>query len=208
MKSLVLAAFFLILLFAAPSLTFPQSTSEEASFYFRRGEEYYRKMKYAKALREYERAIQIKPQSEFFFKAIVDLCERFHQKEEKWRRMAVFYRNAKEYDKALFFYQKVLSVYKQDTEVLNSIGNIYNWQKDYGKALDYYNRSLGVKENADVFWGRGDVYFFQGLLERAEQEYKRALSLEPAHMLAHRRLGQVYEKRGSTRGPSSNTNAF
>ena len=83
-------------------------------------------MEYAKALREYERAIRIEPQNDLFFQTAVDLCEKFNEKDEKWRHMAVFYRNTGEYDKALSFYERVLSVHGNDTEILSSIGNIYS----------------------------------------------------------------------------------
>lgn len=196
MRSSIRIIFPLVLIFSTPSVVFPKESSEEGLFYFRRGQEYFRKMEYAKALREYGRAIQIEPRNELFFKAAVDLCEKFNRKDEKWRHMAVFYRNTGEYDKALFFYERVLAVHRNDIEILNAVGNIYNWRKDYKRAWGYYDRSLGVRENADAFLGRGDVYFFQNVLEKALEEYKRAIALEPAHMLARRRLGQVYEKRG------------
>lgn len=187
-------AFLALFLLGLPA-AFPKEGTEDGAFYFERGQEYFKKMEYGKALLEYERAVKSEPRNELFYRAIIDLCERFNEKDEKWRRTADFYRNAGEYDKALPLYEKVLSVRKMDVDALNAIGNIHGWKEEYGAALDFFDRSLKARENADAFLGRGDVYFFQNRLDEAKSEYEKALSLDPSHRLAHRRLGQVHEKR-------------
>lgn len=187
---------FLISVLLAPFVAFAQESADDGLFYFKRGQEYFKKMEYRKALLDYKRALRIEPRNEVFYKAVVDLCDRLNEQDERWVQMAAFYKNKGGYDKALHFYSKVLSTRQQDTEVLNSIGNIYTWKEEYKRALEYYNRSLRVKKNADAFLGRGDVYFFQNLLDKAQAEYEKALSIVPSHRLAHRRLGQIHEKGG------------
>lgn len=191
----------LTVILLAASLTpvspaWPEEPGSEGAFYFNRGEAHLRRLEYAQALREYQRAARLEPGNERFLKAIVALCERFGDKERQWRQMADFYKHGAQYGKALFFFEKLLARHPRDVELLNAAGDLHAWRKQYAQALERYHRSLVIRRNAGALRGKGDVAFFQGRLNAARQAYEEALSLEPLHLVSRRRLAQIHDRQG------------
>ncbi len=60
------------------------------------------------------------------------------------------------------------------------MGDILFSKKDFKQALSYYDRVLAVEpDNVIALLQRGDLYLRQGQAKRAEEQYRKALSLNP-----------------------------
>jgi len=67
-------------------------------------------MQYEKALAEYKRAVEIEPQNDSFYKAVIEIFDHLDNNVEKWRYTALYNSAKGHYDKALLFYNKILSI--------------------------------------------------------------------------------------------------
>lgn len=80
---------------------------------------------------------------------------------------------------------------------------IHNTQKDYEQALKYSNKALKLApENWMAFNNRGTAYFGLGKYEQAQQDYAKAISLQPGdeglaynEQLAQSKITPVYAQK-------------
>lgn len=64
------------------------------------------------------------------------------------------------------------------------------------QAVAHYERSLSLKEDAEIRNNLGNALAAQGRMEQAAVQYERALSLTPGHALAHSNLGNILMHNG------------
>lgn len=77
-----------------------------------------------------------------------------------------------------------------------NLGSLYYNQGDYSSAVEYYSKVISNKEYIDVlmlekaFWYRGNAYFQQDQLTKAQQDIEKAYRLNGAY----RRVTESYLK--------------
>lgn len=196
MKSFLLYLVLLWVLLLYPAAALSRENPAESDFYFKRGQKYFKQIQYEKALYEYKRALEIDPENDAFYNAVIETYTRLNNKIEAYRYLANLRSKQCLYDKALSFYMMIVSLQNYDIDALNSIGNIYYLKNDYKMAMEYFNRSLKIKRNTAAFLGRGDISYSKNLLKMAVAQYKKVLYIEPSNVSAHKRLGAVYESAG------------
>jgi tetratricopeptide (TPR) repeat protein len=106
---------------------------------------------------------------------------------------AVFYR-AKALDKATLYLERALKIKPKDADALMEMGNVKYDVGDFPAAADFYTRSLSVKpDNADVRTDLGNTYFQRNPPDyaRAIEEYRRAVSVNPAHEKAWQNMASA-----------------
>jgi SpoVK/Ycf46/Vps4 family AAA+-type ATPase len=184
----------------------------EAETYFERGNGYYEKEDYEKAIENYNMAVLLNPLfSEAYF------------------NRALCYYKLKEYDKSIADYTKAAELDPKNPIIYNNRGDAYYRKqqlndaiKDFTKAIQlnpeymkaYYNRGLAhasmenyekaiedfskvIELKPDFAYGwhlRGIAHEYAGRLEEAIRDYNRAVELDPGLVEAKAHLGATKAK--------------
>lgn len=132
----------------------------DESFYLSRGLFYSNHDEKAKALEDYEKAININPKYSYAY-----------------NNMGVVYRDMKQYEKAIEFYKKAIAIKPNNDKANENIGNVYLYNlKDYEKAVFYYTKHIElISDSAGVYRERAEAYIELGEIEMAKQDYTIAL---------------------------------
>lgn len=152
------------------------------SVFLKYGNIYVRKREYEKAKEFYTKAVEIGEQQESRKKCLASA----------YNNIAVYYAMVnKDYDRALIYFQKALSLYETESNnlgvtvrILLNLGNLFKTKKYYEKAQDYYQRvhSIAIEHNfpeilANVYHEKAEIYFEIGEHELSEIFVKKALEL-------------------------------
>jgi two-component system, NarL family, sensor kinase len=130
-------------------------------------------------------------------------------------RLGVLYKRQQQYDTAIKYYLKAITVSKETGDTLGTaktmanIGNIYSQQENWNRALEYYLHSLSLLDtvkHAYSFSGistfASNVYQELGKYDEAEKMLKRALrlieglQLNSTESAIHSSMGTLQYKRG------------
>lgn len=84
---------------------------------------------------------------------------------------------------------------KKDAEyqvfALTQRANAYLRIKDTNKALENYNAAIKIQpENADLYSGRADVYFYQGRFDLSDGDYRKYCQINPGDPIGFTALGR------------------
>ncbi|MBN1665525.1 MAG: tetratricopeptide repeat protein [Anaerolineales bacterium] len=122
-----------------------------------------------------------------------------------------------EWDNAASFYQQALADKPDDAKALNSLALAYYQLRDFEQSLRYYLQSANVSpddplplEKAATLYealGRlevgaetavraAELYLKVQDIDKAVENWSRAIGMNPQHLRAHSRLAIVYEKMG------------
>jgi tetratricopeptide (TPR) repeat protein len=135
---------------------------------------------------------------------------------KSYRNIGVIDAQMGEQDKALQYFLRVLSIYKELSDntgvviTMGDIGNIYLAEVNYAKALEYDSLALAVNEKvnnktgaANNYINMGIVYSYEGKYTKAlESEFKalaicEQLSDEAACSSAYGNIGFIYSSQGN-----------
>lgn len=81
--------------------------------------------------------------------------------------------------------------FPEDYESLVQMGNHYMDQQDYAVAAESYRRALAIQEATDVRVDFGTCLHGMGLSERALQEFRKVLRVQPEHGIANFNMAVV-----------------
>lgn len=106
--------------------------------------------------------------------------------------------NQGKYDEAISIFEKLLNQNQNIENVLSSIGLCYYYKGDYNLAIDYYTKSLS-KNNLlfGSYYGRASSYRMIAENDKAENDYKKIIELNPNFYLAYKNLGSIESERGN-----------
>lgn len=123
-----------------------------------------------------------------------------------------YYRSQGQYDKALSDYQRALELEPKNAELLNSRGKTYfdmgvsgKYPKEQfpalmKKALDDYNASIDLAANipshtkAAMLINRGAALGTTNQLDKAMEDFKTGLQLDPQNKMGYMNLGALHQK--------------
>lgn len=101
----------------------------------------------------------------------------------------------KEYDKALYYWQRVYEKYQDyvDVRVLTSIGNCHRKLKQYNKGVEFFNKALEFSpNNFYALFGLGDSYRGLNLHAEAKSSWESILNKDPYNKVVLTRMGDTY----------------
>ncbi|CAF0951715.1 unnamed protein product [Didymodactylos carnosus] len=167
---------------------------------------------YEKALKYYEKSLEIK---------LISLPPNHPDIATTYNNIGLVYDNQGDYEKALKYYEKDLEIslislppnHPDIATTYNNMGLVYKNQGDYEKALKYYEKSLEIRlislppnhpDIATTYNNMGLVYKNQGDYEKALKYYEKDLeisliSLPPNHpdiATTYNNIGLVYDNQG------------
>ncbi|MBI5356604.1 tetratricopeptide repeat protein [Candidatus Collierbacteria bacterium] len=128
-------------------------------------------------------------------------------KSEKWRRISLFFvfcslffplllktiRQNRVWRDPITFYEYTLAHAQPTARVYNNLAMAYADIKNHDKAIENYQKSIAL---GDIYpnphYNLGNTFVETGELNKAEEEYKKALKIDPNFSYALLKLGQIY----------------
>jgi tetratricopeptide (TPR) repeat protein len=144
---------------------------ENYKIYFDRGRAYFKDRQYENAIYDYTRALELTPQG--------DKKSRFLILESR----GYSYLLNQQYDASISDYSDALRLMPTHEYVrfiyMNRAWDYFN-KKEYDLAINDFTKSISIDETlASSFYGRGQSWYLKGDLQRAMQDAKEALRLNP-----------------------------
>ena len=111
------------------------------------------------------------------------------------------YHQMRRYQEALDDFNHVVELSPLERELtfaLVSRGETYGQMKRYQEALDDFNRAIEVSllPYADAYFGRGNIYYYQGNYIAALENYQQALDNNETHWPAIFKIGLIKYEQG------------
>jgi len=148
--------------------------------WFMLGNEYFKAANYPEAIKQFRRALELKPDYDL---AIIN--------------MANSYRRMGQDDAALAGYEHYVTIDPKNAYVRYQIGEIYLDRKELERAEAAFDQALEIDPKlASARVATGVLAFERQQLPQAEQLLKEALALKPDVRLAHYNLALIAEVRG------------
>lgn len=96
-------------------------------------------------------------------------------------------------EKALPYFQQILTFYPDDFEAMNSMGGIYRRMGKYHESIDILQKALETKINpAQVNYNLGFTYKLMGDYTDAVECFENVIAANPTDVLAYNHLGTIY----------------
>jgi len=115
--------------------------------------------------------------------------------ENAYFNLAEAFKNEKNINEAITYYQKALERNPQHLTTLFSIGHLYLNQNDYDIAIEYFKRRLAIQPKCEkTEWGIGKAYDKKKELKVAIEHYQKAIKINPKFMGAYKDLIEALKK--------------
>ncbi|MFQ5584492.1 MAG: tetratricopeptide repeat protein, partial [Calditrichia bacterium] len=134
---------------------------------------------YDKAIEHYLKAIRLKPNAVYY------------------QNIADVYREIKNFDEAIDYYNEAIALNPKYDKAYNSLGVTYDSQKEYDKAIEYYQQAISINPGDFIYHANmGDAYRGLQKWDDAIQCYKKALEINSDDDISYNGLGIAYSRKG------------
>lgn len=133
--------------------------------------------KYIKAIKDYDKIIEIeaKPAAAYNNKALI-------------------YEEIGKIDEAVSCYKKALELEPRHPTANNNLGELYDRHGKHGEAIKYYSRQLLIEESENCYINRAWCHIALGQLEEARMDFSKALVFNPKNPYIYNGQGITYVK--------------
>jgi len=146
------------------------------------GMEYYEQGKYDEAIAEFQRAIELDPDSS-----------------ESHRNLGAAYLEQGKLDEAVASYEKAIELDPGFGEAYGDLAAAYIDLGKLAEAVAAGDKAIALApEYANAHYNLGLTYANQGRFEKAITEYKEAIRINPDDAITHNNLGIAYYEQGQT----------
>jgi len=179
---------------------------------FEKGNTYYYKGNYDKAIEYYEKAIELKSDDEVYYNMGYVYCNKGNydkaiecyekaielkpDKNEAYNNMGNAYYNKGNYDKAIECYEKAIELKPDKDKAYYNMGNAYYNKGNYDKAIECYEKAIELKPDDEAYYNMGNAYENKGDYDKAIECYEKAIELKPDKNEAYNNMGFAYENKG------------
>jgi Flp pilus assembly protein TadD len=144
---------------AIPQKAAASTNPSEAYLY--RGNIYYYKNNYERAIADYDQSIQLKP----------DYAEAYYNR-------GVAYGDKGDYERAIADYDQAIQLKPDDAKAYNNRGSAYDHKGDYERAIADYDQAIQLKPDyAKAYYNRALDYKLEGNKDKAIADLKTFLEL-------------------------------
>lgn len=137
---------------------------------------------YDGAIREYQRAIAMSPNSS--------------QVPDVYNSLGQAYTQQGDNDKAIDAYQRAIQRDPTRSDIRVTLGNVYYYQGKYTEAVAQYEQAVRTDPGVANRFSLGQGYMASGNYGEAEAQFARVRDLAPNEPSGHYGLGQLYAKQG------------
>ena len=163
--------------------------ADSSNYYLNRGNAYYMKAEYFRAIGDYSKAIELNAAAADDFgpgPAAYMYVNRGNA-----------YRQKGENDKALSDYSKAIELDPKYSSAYVNRGNIYTDKNEVEKALADYNKAIELAPpNAEVYFNRGSIYHNKGKYDEAVADYNQSIALSSKNAYTYINRGLIMRVRG------------
>lgn len=158
-------------------LWLPKSTrNNDASFYNNRGVEYGEKGEHDLAIKDFDKAIDLKPDYD-----------------SAYNNRGAVYRSKGEYDLAIEDCNKAIQLKSDYAEPYSNRGAAYRNKGNYDSAIKDYDIAIQLKQDfVEAYYNRGLAYHEKGDLDSAIKDYSKAIELNPKLFHPYYNRGNAY----------------
>lgn len=192
----------------------PEARSERGWFFFTKKE-------FTRGVDDFTKAIELGGKSKAKYLAFRGLCyhglEEYKKAEADYREairlnpnndlayigLGDIYIKGGDYDRAIEFYNKVLSISKGSKRIilLNNLGFAYAKKGEYKKSLEILNEGIqNYPNDAEIWRSRAQTYDAMGQPEKGIPDMDEFLKRKPGDARSYRFRATLYEKTGK-KGP-------
>ena len=152
-----------------------ETTKNLSAIYNYRGNAYYAKGDYDRAIQDYDQAIRLNP-SDILYNARGDA-----------------YKKKGDYDHAIQDFKEVIHLNPNSERAYYDRGDAYIDKDDYDRAIQDFNEAIHLNSNdANAYNDRGVAYHRKGDYDRAIQDYNQAIHLDSNFTSAYGSRGYAY----------------
>lgn len=137
---------------------------------------------YAGAVKEYQRAISLAPNSDMVPDAYNSMGQAYTQNQDN--------------ESAIKAYQQAIRRDPTRSDIRVTLGNVYYYQGDYDSAVAQYEQAVRTDPSTANRFSLGQGYMAAGNYSEAEIQFARVRDQAPNQPSGHYGLGQVYAKQG------------
>ncbi len=167
----------------------PVKYSSTAIQAYNAGVAFHNQSKYELAEKKYNQALKLQP----------DFAEAKKNLAAIYQNLACEYYGTEAYDKSIYYAKKSLALKPNDKNTKNTLSIIYqnlaneNYSTaEYDKSIHYAEESLSFKsDNIDSYHLMAQSYSAQNNYEKANDVYRKILSIEPNNQIAQQNLKYV-----------------
>jgi tetratricopeptide (TPR) repeat protein len=111
--------------------------------------------------------------------------------------LGVLYLQQKDYDSAIHYLQKAVSINPSVAEIQNNLGLALINKGQLDEAIPCFKKAVQLNAfHSDAYTNLGLAFFQKGLVEESEKYYRKALQCDPYHVNANLNLGNVVFQKG------------
>ncbi len=151
-----------------------------AAFYNNRGVAYKEKGELDRAIKDFDKAIELNPE---FAEAFNNLGNVYDAKGD--------------FDKAIVYFNTAIKFKSDFVDAYVNRGVAYGKRAEFNKAITDFNTAINLEPcHAGAYFNRGNPYLLKGDLEKAIENYDRSITLSPddAQSYCHRGLARLHLK--------------
>lgn len=160
----------------------PARSAESAAEHRARGDAFYDKREYLKAVESYTKAIGLEPSAKG--RAVY------------YRYIGSCYKGAGQTDKAIEAYTKAIELDPKDYQYYRNRGDVHRERGDGAAAIRDYTKAIELSRDGYNYKCRGDVYMASGDYAAAVKDYEEALRASPNQESYKKSLAEAKKKRG------------
>ncbi|MEQ1763722.1 MAG: tetratricopeptide repeat protein [Pyrinomonadaceae bacterium] len=159
-----------------------QLSPDNATIYYGRANTYFFLKRHDEAMRDYNKSIEMKPQSTAFY------------------NRARLFNELGQLEKAKEDYSKSIELDPKYAEAYSNRGLIYQKGRQLDLALKDFNTALSLSNGDAVYhFNRGNVYLMKLQYALAVADYSKAIEVYPKWALAYKRRSEANKKLGRTK---------
>jgi tetratricopeptide (TPR) repeat protein len=156
------------------------SISNDAEFWYNKGNALDAQCKSDEALQAYDKAIELNPD---YVSA--------------WYRKGQVLAGLGKSDEALQAYDKAIELDPDDAHAWDEKGSALRYQGKYDEALQAYDEAIRLDPNFILAWhGKGNAFISQGKYDEALQAYDEAIRLDPNYAMVRYAKGEALRYQG------------
>lgn len=102
----------------------------------------------------------------------------------------------KEFDNALYAYNKVIKLKPALAIAYHNRGMVYGYKSQNDLAISDYTKAIELEELAGSYNNRGTMYKITGQYDKAISDFDKAIELDEKHLMAYINKADTYEGLG------------
>ena len=115
---------------------------------------------------------------------------------DNYNNLALSHANLDQFEKSIFYMNKAMELRPNNFLFANNLALQYRQIHRYDLAIDLFNKALEIKNAPEIWSNMGGVYGELKNMEKAEECFRTAITLDPNFTAAHVDLSFVHHLKG------------